>query len=107
VKPFEGTELLSAVRARLRRRRQAGAARPATVADATPAALAAALGVTAREAEILSWVVQGKTNPEIGIILGIQLTTVKKHLESIFARLGVENRTAAVTLALEKLQPRD
>lgn len=46
---------------------------------------------------------QGKTKQEIGIILGIQLTTVKKHLESIFARLGVENRTAAATRALEKL----
>ena len=56
-----------------------------------------------REAEILSWVVQGKTNPEIGIILGIQLTTVKKHLESTFAKLGVENRTGAVTFALEKI----
>ncbi len=106
VKPVEAAELINAVQARLRRRRQTAAGRSASVADATPAALAAALGVTAREAEILSWVVQGKTNPEIAVILGIQLTTVKKHLESIFARLGVENRTAAVTLALERLTPR-
>lgn len=105
VKPVEPKDLISAVRARLRRRQQAGAGRAASVTDATPAALAAALGLTPREAEILSWVVQGKTNPEIGVILGIQLTTVKKHLESIFAKLGVENRTAAVTLALEKLGP--
>ena len=48
---------------------------------------------------------QGKTNPEIGTILGIQLTTVKKHLESVFTKLGVENRTAAVTLVLEKITP--
>ncbi len=48
---------------------------------------------------------QGKTNPEIGTILGIQLTTVKKHLESTLMKLGVENRTAAVTLALEKVAP--
>ncbi len=74
-------------------------------ADATPAAIGRALGLTAREAEILSWVVQGKINPEIGTILGIQLTTVKKHLESIFMKLGVENRTAAVTPALEKVTP--
>jgi DNA-binding NarL/FixJ family response regulator len=105
VKPIEPAELFTAVSARLRRRKQAGAGRAASVADATPAALAAALGVTPREAELLSWVVQGKTNPEISIILGIQLTTVKKHLESIFAKLGVENRTAAVTLALEKIVP--
>ena len=63
------------------------------------------LGLSARETEILGWVVQGKTNPEIGTILGIQLTTVKKHLESTFAKLGVENRTAAVTLVLEKITP--
>lgn len=102
VKPVEPQDFIAAVDARLKRhRRRNGSA--ASVAAATPEALATAVGVTAREAEILSWVVQGKTNPEIGIILGIQLTTVKKHLESIFAKLGVENRTAAVTLALERL----
>ena len=101
VKPVEPSELLAAVRTRLRRQQQTG--RASTPAAATPEAIQAALGLTPREAEILSWVVQGKTNPEIGIILGIQLTTVKKHLESTFAKLGVENRTGAVTLALEKL----
>jgi DNA-binding NarL/FixJ family response regulator len=101
VKPVEPAELLAAVKTRLRRHKAAG--RPAPMAAATPAALEKALGLTPREAEILSWVVQGKTNPEIGIILGIQLTTVKKHLESTFAKLGVENRTGAVTLALEKI----
>jgi DNA-binding NarL/FixJ family response regulator len=105
VKPVEPTDLIAAVAARLRRRKQTGGGRSASVADATPAALASALGLTPREAEILSWVVQGKTNPEIGTILGIQLTTVKKHLESTFVKLGVENRTAAVTLALEKIVP--
>jgi len=103
VKPVEPADLLAAVSARLRRRRQSGPGRSASVADASPAALVTALGLTPRESELLSWVVQGKTNPEIAIILGIKLTTVKKHLESIFAKLGVENRTAAVTLALEKI----
>ncbi len=103
IKPVEPAELFTAIKARLRRRKQAGAGRASTVADATPEALAVAMSLTPREAELLSWVVQGKTNPEIGIILGIQLTTVKKHLESIFMKLGVENRTAAVTLALETL----
>lgn len=105
VKPVEPADLLAAVQARLRRRKQAGAGQRATAADATPEALVQALGLTPREGEILSWVVQGKTNPEIGMILGIQLTTVKKHLESTFVKLGVENRTAAVTLALEKVMP--
>ncbi|HVT74135.1 MAG TPA: response regulator transcription factor [Lacunisphaera sp.] len=103
LKPVEPADLLAAVATRLRRLRAAGPARPGSPAAATPAALGAALGLTPREAELLSWVVQGKTNPEIAIILAIKLTTVKKHLESIFAKLGVENRTAAVTLALERL----
>lgn len=105
VKPVEPAELIAAVSARLRRKKQTSTGRSASVADATPAALQKALGLTPREAEILHWVVQGKTNPEIGTILGIQLTTVKKHLESTFVKLGVENRTAAVTLALEKITP--
>jgi DNA-binding NarL/FixJ family response regulator len=104
VKPIEPADLLAAVRTRLRRHQTAG--RGASPAAATPEALQSALALTPREAEILSWVIQGKTNPEIGIILGIQLTTVKKHLESTFAKLGVENRTGAVTLALEKISAR-
>ncbi len=58
------------------------------------------LGLSRRETEILEWVVQGKTNPEIGIILGISRRTVQKHLERIYLRLGVENRHAAISLAL-------
>lgn len=54
------------------------------------------LGLTRRESEILCWVADGKTNPEVGTILGISPRTVQKHLERIYARLGVENRTAAV-----------
>lgn len=53
-------------------------------------------GLTHRQAQILHWVREGKTNPEIGIILGISSLTVKKHLEHIYARLGVETRTAAL-----------
>lgn len=104
VKPVDPDELLAAVQARLRRKKQAGKrSGRSNPPVATPEALATSLNVTAREAEIISWVLQGKTNPEMSIILGIQLTTVKKHLESIFTKLGVENRTALVTLALQKL----
>lgn len=59
------------------------------------------LGLTPRQAEVLHWVAQGKTNPEIAIILGLSALTVKKHLEGIFHALGVENRTAAASLALQ------
>ena len=59
------------------------------------------LGLSARETEILTWVVHGKTSPEIGVILGISPRTVHKHLERIYSRLGVENRHAAIRMALE------
>jgi DNA-binding NarL/FixJ family response regulator len=104
-KPVDPAELIAAVKARLRRAEAAAASTPQRPrgAEASPARLES-LGLTPREAEILFWVAQGKTNPEIATILGIGLTTVKKHLESTFAKLGVENRTSAAALALEKLR---
>ena len=54
--------------------------------------------LTARETEVLSWLPQGKTNWEIGRILGVAEKTVGKHLENIFAKLHVENRLTAVRL---------
>ena len=68
--------------------------------DITPATLAS-LGLSRRESEILSWVVHGKTNPEIGTILGISPRTVQKHLERVYSRLGVENRHAATRMMLD------
>lgn len=62
------------------------------------------LGLTAREAEVLRWVAEGKTNAEVGVILGISALTAKKHLENVFHRLGVENRTSAVVLAMEAMR---
>jgi len=52
-------------------------------------------GLTRREAEVLAWVAEGKTNEEIGRILGLSSRTVQKHLEHIYPKLGVETRTAA------------
>jgi DNA-binding CsgD family transcriptional regulator len=49
---------------------------------------------------VLGWVAQGKTNPEIGRIAGLSARTVGKHLERVYARLGVETRTAAARVAL-------
>ena len=62
-----------------------------------------ALGMTERESEVLFWVAEGKSNPEIGIILHIASSTVKKHLEHIFDKLGVENRTCAAARASDVL----
>ena len=52
-----------------------------------------------REAEVLSWMAQGKTNREIGMILRAGSRTVQKHLEHVFEKLGVENRTSAILRA--------
>jgi DNA-binding CsgD family transcriptional regulator len=60
-----------------------------------------ALGLTEREADVLGWIAQGKTDAETGMVLGISPRTVAKHLEHIFDKLGVETRTAAVVRAVE------
>ncbi len=49
------------------------------------------------------WIAQGKTNREIGQILSLSPRTVNKHLEQVFRKLGVENRTAAAAMALRCL----
>jgi DNA-binding NarL/FixJ family response regulator len=102
-KPVIPDDLVAAVRARLRRADAAATSaskRPS--ADAEPGRLEQ-LGLTPREAEVLFWVARGKTNDEVATVLGIGLSTVKKHLESTYAKLGVENRTSAAAMALEKL----
>jgi DNA-binding NarL/FixJ family response regulator len=67
-------------------------------------AMALALELTAREAEVLYWVVKGKTNRDIGEILGTSPKTVTKHLEHVFTKLGVETRTAAAAVAMAKVK---
>jgi DNA-binding CsgD family transcriptional regulator len=58
------------------------------------------LGLTSREREILGWVARGKTNLEIAEILWLSPSTVSKHLENIYGKLGVHNRVAAVARLL-------
>jgi DNA-binding response OmpR family regulator/DNA-binding CsgD family transcriptional regulator len=67
-------------------------------------AVGSAFRLTGREAEVLYWVVKGKTNRDIGDILGSSPATVKKHLEHVFDKLGVETRTAAAGLAMKKVR---
>ena len=64
-----------------------------------PAEFSSELGLTTREGEVLSWLSKGKTNRDIAQILGLSPRTVDKHLEQIYAKLGVENRTAAAAVA--------
>jgi DNA-binding response OmpR family regulator/DNA-binding CsgD family transcriptional regulator len=68
-------------------------------------ALGAAFKLTTREAEVLYWLAKGKTNRDIGDILGSSPATVKKHLERVYVKLGVETRTAAASVAMSRLRP--
>ncbi len=61
------------------------------------------LGLTTRESEVLYWLANGKTNKEISEILDMGVRTVNKHLEQLFPKLGVENRTAAAGIAIRLL----
>lgn len=61
------------------------------------------IGLTKREAEVLFWVTEDKSNAEIAKILGCRNGTVRKHLEHIFEKLTVQTRTAAVVVALKRL----
>jgi DNA-binding NarL/FixJ family response regulator len=101
-KPVVPDELMATIRARLKRAELAGSGKRSNGAEAKPEQLES-LGLTPREAEVLFWVARGKTNDEIATVLSIGLTTVKKHLESTYAKLGVENRTTAAAMALEHL----
>lgn len=72
-----------------------------TVADASELRR---LGLTRREAEVLAWVAEGKTNSEIATILDMSPRTVQKHMEHVMAKLGVETRTAAARTALHVMK---
>ncbi|WP_343731344.1 response regulator [Duganella sp.] len=65
--------------------------------------LMATFKLTQRESEVLNWVIKGKTNRDIGDILGTSPRTVNKHLEHVFVKLGVETRTSAASVALAKM----
>ena len=71
---------------------------------ATVEATMHAFGLTLRESEVLYWVAKGKTNRDIGDILGSSPATVKKHLERIYEKLGVETRTAAAAMAMQRVR---
>jgi Response regulator containing a CheY-like receiver domain and an HTH DNA-binding domain len=63
----------------------------------------ASLGLTARETEVLTWIAQGKTNYEIGVILSACTGTICKHVERILCKLRVKNRTSAAAIAFAEL----
>lgn len=74
--------------------------------DRNEGLLQSAFKLTAREAEVLYWLTLGKTNRDISAILNLSSRTVNKHLEQVFQKMGVDNRTSAAVLADRKLNNR-
>lgn len=74
---------------------------PAAIAERLAERMAST-DLTAREMEVLELIVRGKSNKEIGTILGISEATVKSHINNILSKLGVTDRTQAATTALQR-----
>jgi DNA-binding NarL/FixJ family response regulator len=100
-KPVANADLVRAIEARLRRSQQQ--ANREFKPDFSSFEPLLKLGLTPRAAEALLWLAQGKTNSDIATILGITESTVKKHVQEMFEKLGVETRGAATVCALEVL----
>jgi DNA-binding NarL/FixJ family response regulator len=100
-KPVANADLVRAIETRLRRCEQQG--NREFNPDFSSAKPLLALGLTPRAAETLLWLAQGKTNSDIATILSITESTIKKHVQEIFEKLGVETRGAATLRALEVL----
>src|SRR5881296_611967 len=103
-KPVANADLVKAIETRLRRSEQQ--AKREFKPDFSSSEPLLKLGLTPRAAEALLWLAQGKTNSDIATILGITESTVKKHVQEMFDKLGVETRGAATVRALEVLNSR-
>ncbi|GAB2184907.1 response regulator [Roseibium sp. LAB1] len=78
--------------------------RVSDVSDSVPSEiLKDAFDLTEREAEVLIWIANGKSNKEIASILDMSPRTVNKHLDRIFGKMGVENRTSAAVVSLRRI----
>ncbi|MGE8498738.1 MAG: response regulator [Pseudomonas sp.] len=106
-KPINTEEVLARVASHLRTARILKSARAASQPvdltlsnEPTYETLSTRFQLTEREVEVLRWVACGKTNRDIGDILGLSPRTVNKHLEHVYVKLGVETRTAAAAVAI-------
>ncbi len=120
IKPFSGLQLKSAMAIALNQHEmqsraletihQLNGALEAAQGNAGAGALTQerlqTLGLTRREAEVMAWVAQGKSNSDIATILSSSPRTVAKHIEHVFGKLNVESRTAAVAEARRLLEER-
>jgi DNA-binding NarL/FixJ family response regulator len=100
-KPVANADLVDAIEARLRRSEMQ--ARREFKPDFSSPEPLRKLGLTPRATEALLWLAQGKTNSDIASILGVSESTIKKHVQEMFDKLGVETRGAAMVRALEVL----
>jgi DNA-binding NarL/FixJ family response regulator len=108
-KPVVRDDLLAAVQTRLAKaatiRERLDDANNATFEPdfSSHESLQTAFGLTPREAEVLLWVAQGKSNGDVAAILNMSEKTAKQHLGVCFQKMGVESRTAAGVAAIEVL----
>ena len=102
-KPVRNDDLVRAIEIRLHRAAQQEQARREFKPDFSSSEPLLRLGLTPRAAEALLWLAQGKTNSDIASILGVTESTVKKHVQEMFEKLGVETRGAATVRAFELL----
>ena len=105
-KPVGNADLIRAIETRLRRSEQQQQVKHEFKPDFSSCEPLLKLGLTPRAAEALLWLAQGKTNSDIATILGITESTVKKYVQEMFDKLGVETRGAATVRALEVLNSR-
>ena len=109
VKPVAKEGVLAAIKARLQRQQQHEQSTQTLLSqvkftpDFSSAVPLETLGLSPREAQVLLWIAQGKSNEEIGIILGASRNTIKKHVLHVLEKLGVETRNAAAIRAIELL----
>lgn len=105
-KPASAEDVLNAINTRLKRQQQNASAAVQNI-DLKPnfdsAKPLESLGLTPREAEVLLWIAQGKSNADVATILGCAENTVKVHIARMFEKLGVENRNAASLKAIDVL----
>ena len=97
IKDMIGTEVSAAIRSAAAGRRVIPPAVAGRLAEFTPR-----LDLTAREVEVLRFAAKGLRNKDIARVIGRTEATVKVHLKNIMAKLGVEDRTEAVTLAYQR-----
>ena len=100
-KPVGNADLIQAIETRMRRSEQQTNREFKPDFSSTKPLLA--LGLTPRATEALLWLAQGKTNSDIATILGVTESTIKKYVQEMFDKLGVETRGAATVRALEVL----